>query len=42
MAFDAGMLAEVISEIKNEALGAKTEKIQQFLLKNINKNSPLE
>ena len=29
MAFDAGMLAEVISEIKNEALGAKTEKIQQ-------------
>ena len=29
MAFDAGMLAEVISEIKNEALGAKAEKIQQ-------------
>lgn len=29
MAFDAGMLAEVISEIRNEALGAKTEKIQQ-------------
>lgn len=29
MAFDAGMLASVITEIKNEALGAKIEKIHQ-------------
>ena len=29
MAFDAGMLASVISEIKSEALGAKIEKIHQ-------------
>ncbi|MEE0968112.1 MAG: NFACT RNA binding domain-containing protein, partial [Clostridia bacterium] len=29
MAFDAGMLASVISEIKGEALGAKIEKIHQ-------------
>ncbi|MBR4296529.1 MAG: NFACT family protein [Clostridia bacterium] len=29
MAFDAGMLAGVISEIKSEALGAKIEKIHQ-------------